>query len=77
MRLGLFTLSAILAIPFSAFAEDKASDCTDKTAVSWYFPGDFEAARKAAEQQNRILMIKGIAFGVDEAGAKCATKGCW
>lgn len=51
--------------------------CQDTTAIAWFLPGQFEEARKAAEKQGRLLMIKGIAFGIDEAGAKCATKGCW
>jgi hypothetical protein len=70
LTLGLF---ALLAAP--AAAADPA--CADTTAIRWHTPGKFEEARKAAAAQHRILMIKGIAFGVDAAGAECATKGCW
>jgi hypothetical protein len=71
----LLTLAALLAAGPALAADPKV--CQDTTAIDWYFPGDFEAARTAAEKSNRILLIKGIAFGVDAAGAKCATKGCW
>ena len=30
-----------------------------------------------AQAQKRLIMIKGIAFGIDELGATSATKGCW
>lgn len=74
MRPFLMTAAlCFLTVPASA-AEP---DCQDTNAIQWHLPGQFEKARKAAAQQNRILMIKGIAFGIDEAGAKCATKGCW
>lgn len=45
--------------------------------IVWTHPGDFEKARERARTENRILIIKGIAFGVDEEGARCATKGDW
>lgn len=51
--------------------------CQDTHAIQWFTPGRFAAARARAEEEQRFLMIKGIAFGVDEEGAKCATKGCW
>ena len=70
LTLGVF---ALIAAP--AAAADPA--CADPTAIRWHTPGKFEDARKAAASGNRILMVKGIAFGVDAAGAECATKGCW
>jgi hypothetical protein len=73
----LFTLAALLAAGPALAADPKPKACQDTTAIDWFFPGDFEAARSAAEKSNRILLIKGIAFGVDAEGAKCATKGCW
>jgi hypothetical protein len=69
-----FALSGALCAP--AVAADPTA-CTDRSAVRWHVPGEFEAARKEAEKEKRLLLVKGIAFGVDEAGAKSATKGCW
>jgi len=40
-------------------------------------PGDFPQAIARAQKEQRIVVIKGISFGVDGAGAKCATKGVW
>jgi hypothetical protein len=49
----------------------------DRTAIRWHGPGEFAAARERAEHEKRLLLIKGISFGVDELGASCATKGRW
>ena len=49
----------------------------DRSAIQWFIPGQFKEARARAKQQKRLLIIKGISFGVDDAGAKCATKGKW
>jgi hypothetical protein len=58
-------------------AANKYAACQDTNNINWYIPERFEEARQAADSQKRILMIKGIAFGIDAVGAKCATKGCW
>lgn len=49
----------------------------DTTAVKFFIPGQFKEALKQAKETKRCLMIKAIAFGVDDEGAKCATKGHW
>jgi len=49
----------------------------DPSAIRWFIPGEFKAAQKRAKEEKRLLIIKGISFGVDDAGAKCATKGKW
>jgi len=49
----------------------------DTTAVKFFIPGQFKEALKQAKETKRCLLIKAIAFGVDEEGAKCATKGHW
>jgi hypothetical protein len=49
----------------------------DPSAIEWHIPGDFKKALKKSVETQRLLIIKGISFGVDEAGAKCATKGDW
>ena len=61
-----------------------ASDATEETelgcdasAIRWILPGHFEDARERAVRERRIVVIKGISFGVNDAGAKCATKGTW
>ena len=50
---------------------------SDTTNIEWFLPGNFEAAEKRAQESKRIILIKGISFGVDDAGAACATKGRW
>ena len=49
----------------------------DRSAIRWFIPGQFQDARDRARKEKRLLIIKGISFGVDTAGAKCATKGKW
>ncbi len=49
----------------------------DPSAIRWFVPGEFKAAQERARAEKRLLIIKGISFGVDDAGAKCATKGKW
>lgn len=51
--------------------------CQDTNNIRWFTPGKFDDARKAADGNKRLLLIKGVAFGIDEIGAVCATKGCW
>ena len=51
-------------------------DC-DRSAIRWELPDAFETARKRAADGNRILLIKGVSFGIDDVGATCATKGRW
>lgn len=51
--------------------------CFDPVAIQWVHPGEFETALKKASEQQRILLINGLGFGIDEEGARCATKGCW
>ncbi len=72
----LFAAVAVSGALVPAVAADPAA-CTDRSAIRWHVPGEFESARKEAEKEKRLLLVKGIAFGVDEAGAKDATKGCW
>jgi len=49
----------------------------DESSIRWHFPHEFEAARARSREENRILLIKGVSFGIDEEGACCATKGRW
>ena len=67
-------LAALLAT--SRAAAETPYGC-DPSAIRWTLPGNFNDARERARKERRLIVIKGIAFGVDEAGAKCATKGDW
>lgn len=67
----------LLAAVGNAAAQDAADPACDRNAIAWVLPGDFPQALARARQEQRILVIKGISFGVDDAGAKCATKGVW
>lgn len=49
----------------------------DESAIDWHTPDAFEAAIAEAKASNRIILIKGVSFGIDAAGAKCATEGTW
>ena len=64
----------------AALAGDQKKErltCKDPSAIRWFLPGQFEEARTHAEKTKRILIVKGISFGIDAVGAKCATKGNW
>jgi hypothetical protein len=45
--------------------------------IRWHFPHQFEEARARARDGRRILLVKGISFGIDTEGATCSTKGRW
>jgi hypothetical protein len=49
----------------------------DECSIRWHFPHQFEEARARSKAENRILLVKGVSFGIDEEGATCATKGKW
>ncbi|MFT3881652.1 MAG: hypothetical protein QM703_18560 [Gemmatales bacterium] len=71
-------IPALLILLVSAsHADDAAKTCENTLAINWVLPGHFADALKQANAQQRLIMIKGIAFGIDDAGATCATKGCW
>ena len=73
---SVFPVAFLLAGSASPLPAQHDTAC-DRTAIQWVLPGDFEQARARAQKEQRILVIKGISFGVDTAGAKCATKGVW
>ncbi|MEO6593880.1 MAG: hypothetical protein ABIP94_03910 [Planctomycetota bacterium] len=58
-------------------AQGAAPSSCNTTNIHWVLPGDFSTALQRAVAEQRLLLIKGISFGVDEAGATCATKGKW
>jgi hypothetical protein len=46
-------------------------------AIRWTTPGNFTTAQETARRDSRLLILKGIAFGIDEEGARDATCGTW
>ena len=77
-RLNLLPFMAPLCCVFLATPAVAQTDYgCDSSAIDWTLPGQFEQAWAKAKEQERLIIIKGISFGVDEAGAKCATKGSW
>lgn len=74
----LLLIPALLLVFLSCtHADDTIKSCENTLAINWVLPGHFDDALKQANAQQRLIMIKGIAFGIDDAGATCATKGCW
>lgn len=69
-------LSTLMLLP-AAFGQERTDFGQDRTAIDWVLPGDFATALARAKTEQRMLVIKGISFGVDVAGSKCATKGVW
>lgn len=49
----------------------------DPSKIEWTTPGHFKKAFERCGQEGRLLVLKGISFGVDAEGAVCATKGDW
>jgi hypothetical protein len=60
-----------------AFAILAGTALADECSIRWHFPHQFEEALARSKAENRILIIKGVSFGIDEEGATCATKGKW
>lgn len=76
-RLFSAALLVLLLAPLSAQEATEADPVGDTTAINWFYPGEFKDALKAAEEQDRLMLIKCVFFGVDKEGAGCATKGLW
>ena len=68
-------LLAALYLP--GHAEAGRADERARAAIEWKLPDQFEAARDQAQRDKRLLIVKGVSFGIDQAGATCATKGKW
>lgn len=63
--------------PLLALALLAGTALADECSIRWHFPHQFEEARARATAEKRILIIKGVSFGIDTEGAACATKGKW
>jgi len=70
-------LTLVSTLATTAAAQDATPAGCDPTNIEWVLPGDFGTARERAVAEQRMLLIKGISFGVDDVGATCATKGRW
>lgn len=67
----------VLGAPVRAQDPETPEYGCDRSAIQWILPGHFSDARKQAKEQDRLIMIKGVSFGIDATGATCATKGTW
>ncbi len=80
-RLAIPALSAVLLpgvfLGGRLPAQSEPALGCDPSAIQWFIPGQFKQALQRAKEEKRLLVIKGISFGVDDAGAQCATKGKW
>ncbi len=74
---ALAATSLLLSECVTAQQPATTAPACDRTAITWTLPGDFDRALARAVQEQRMIVIKGISFGVDVAGARCATKGVW
>ena len=79
LALALF---AAAVVPSDAFCQEAEvapaqtySCVTDN--IDWVLPADFDKALARSKSEQRLLLIKGVSFGIDAAGAGCATKGKW
>jgi hypothetical protein len=77
MQTGRLAALLLTAFGVVAPAQSKAELGCDPSAIRWFIPGQFKEALARAKAEKRLLVIKGISFGVDDVGAKCATKGKW
>ena len=77
MKMQFVVPTALLLAGSASPLQAQHDTACDRTAIQWVLPGDFEQALARAQKEQRILVIKGISFGVDDEGAKCATKGVW
>ncbi len=83
-RFSLFLIVGCIAVVQLLVAADvpeaqkpKADTTSDTSSIRWFLPGQFDKARAAAKARNRLLVLKGISFGIDAKGATCATAGSW
>lgn len=67
----------LAALQIHVAGQEPIVPLADTTNIEWVLPGDFGDALARAKAEKRLLLIKGISFGVDVEGAGCATKGRW
>jgi len=68
------TLFAVPVLAQNNAAENSACVADN---IDWVLPGHFADALQRGKSEQRLILIKGVSFGIDVAGAACATKGKW
>lgn len=66
---------AVTLLASQGVAQGNPACVTDN--IDWVLPGHFADAVKRGKAEQRLILIKGVSFGIDVAGAACATKGKW
>jgi hypothetical protein len=66
-----------LALALAAPAAQDPAPTHDAAAIRWVLPDAFDEALRRAHVEERLVLVKGVSFGIDDAGARCATKGKW
>lgn len=81
---GALVLTLFAAVSFApaVLCQDAVLAPANKPAcvtdnIDWVLPADFDKALARSKSEQRLLLIKGVSFGIDVAGATCATKGQW
>ena len=73
----LTSLATLLAPGSSSAPTHDLKDCCDSRSIQWIFPGNLSEARERCRRENRLLLIKGVSFGIDEEGLRSPTMGTW
>jgi len=77
MSIGLTAATALAVMTAWVDDDEGLKQDVDSRAIEWAFPGEFAEARRRSKEEQRILMIKGVSFGIDEVGLVEPTKGEW
>ena len=70
-------VAGALAALLSPLAGQQPHPACNTDNIDWVLPGHFADAVSRGTSEQRLILIKGVSFGIDVAGAKCATKGKW
>jgi hypothetical protein len=75
--LAAVTITSLALAPAGLAQGQPTPAACDSTNIEWVLPGHFDDAVARAKRTHRLLLVKGVSFGIDAAGATCATKGKW
>ena len=64
--LALLMVTTALFVPAGTAQADESCLSKDKTGMAWVHP--FESALEKAKSENRLLLIKPVAFGTSQDG---------
>jgi len=73
----MHTVTLLPLLLQAALAEGEPARACDPSAIEWVLPGHFDDALARARAEDRILLIQGVSFGIDEIGACDARRGRW